>query len=85
MSNLYLIQLEKNAQQYALILDSLREGDFSKKDELMRNVNSSKELTNDFVFGRKDLIDNEVLPCRGAFIVELSEFINNSIKSEKTK
>jgi hypothetical protein len=85
MSNLYLIQLENNAQQYALILDSLREGDFSKKDELMRNVNRSKELTNDFVFGRKDLIENEVLPCRGAFIVELSELINNSIKSEITK
>ena len=78
ISNLYLIQLENNAQQYVLILDSLKEGDISKRNDLIQNVNYSKKLTKDFVFERKELIDNEVLPNRGAFILELSKMTNSS-------
>ena len=77
ISNLYLIQLENNAQQYVLILDSLKEGDISKRNDLIQNVNYSKKLTKDFIFERKELVDNEVLPNRGAFILELSKLTNS--------
>lgn len=77
-SNLYLIQLENNAQQYVLILDSLKEGDVSKRNDLIQNVNNSKILTKNFVYQRKELIDNEVLPNRAAFILELSKLINST-------
>lgn len=82
ISNLYLVQLENNAQQYLLLLDSLKEGDISKRTDLIQNVNYSKKLTEDFVLNRKELIDNEVLRNRGAFILNLSELTNNSLNNE---
>lgn len=78
ISNLYLIQLENNAQQFPILLDSLKEGDISKRTDISINVNYSKKLTQDFVLKRKELIDNEVYRNRGAFIVELSKLINGS-------
>lgn len=82
ISNLYLVQLENNAQQYLLLLDSLKEGDVSKKTYLIQNVNYSKELTQDFISKRKKLIDDEVLSNRGAFISELSKLTNSSLNNE---
>jgi hypothetical protein len=82
ISNLYLVQLENNAQQYLLLLDSLKEGDISKRTDLIQNVNYSKKLTEDFVLNRKELIDNEVLLNRGSLILNLSELTNSSLKNE---
>lgn len=82
ISNLYLVQLENNAQQYLLLLDSLKEGDVSKKTYLIQNVNYSKELTQEFILKRKELIDDEVLSNRGAFISELSKLTNSSLNNE---
>lgn len=70
-----LFQLEQNAQKYSMIFESIKNGQFQYKDELIAISQSRKEIIENHIIERKKLLENEVYHLRGLYISELSKMM----------
>jgi hypothetical protein len=72
---LFLFKLEQNAQKETLLLNLFKNNQVENEDKLLLNSKNRKDLIENFMVERKNILDNEVNKLRGVFIIELSKII----------
>jgi len=70
-----LFRLEQIAQKEILLLDSFKNGQLQHRDELFAIAKNRKEIIENHIIERKNLLDNEVYNLRGIYISELSSIM----------